>query len=216
MNIALVGATGQIGRHIAAEALRRGHRLTALLRRPPAEALSELAGAELRVVELADGDAFAAAVRGSDVVASAYGPGSLPAEAVTEAIVGLTRTLIAGTRAAGVPRLVVVGGAGSLEVAPGVQLVDTPSFPAAYKPYAIAHREALAVLRAADDLAWTFFAPAAEIGPGERRGAARTGVRALLVSPEGRSQISYADYAIAFVDELERAAHPREVITAAY
>ena len=211
MKIALVAATGNIGRHIAARALQRGHQLTAIVRgaRTPSP---ELAGAKLAVAALDDSSALAAAVRGHDVLASAYGPGS--ADAGT--IVAATRHLIDAARASGVRRLVVVGGAGSLEVAPGVQLVDTPTFPAAYKPYAIAHREALGLLRAATDLSWTFYAPAAEIGPGEAVGAFRAGATALIVGSDGHSRISYPDYAQAFIDEIESPRFTKQVATVAY
>jgi putative NADH-flavin reductase len=111
---------------------------------------------------------------------------------------------------------VVVGGAGSLEVAPGVQLVDTPDFPAPYKPYALAHREALAVFKAADDLAWTFFSSTAEIGPGEQRGVFRTGDRTLIVGANGHSEISNPDYADAFVSEIEQPRFIQQIATAAY
>jgi len=211
MKIALVAATGNIGRQIAARALQRGHQLTAIAR--GARTLSpELAGATLAVAALDDADALAAAVRGHDVLASAYGPGA--ADAGT--IVAATRQLIAAARAAGVRRVVVVGGAGSLEMAPGVQLVDSPTFPAAYRPYAIAHRDALGLLRAAPDLDWTFFAPAAEIGPGEALGRFRTGAASLIVGADGHSRISYPDYAQAFVDEIETPRFARQVATVAY
>jgi len=211
MKIALVAATGHIGSHIAARALQRGHQLTAIVR--SARTLSpELAGAALAVAALNDGSALAAAVRGHDVLASAYGPGAADAGTIVTA----TRQLIDAARASGVRRLVVVGGAGSLEVAPGVQLVDTPTFPAAYKPYAIAHREALGLLRAAPDLEWTFFAPAAEIGPGEAVGRFRTGAVALIVGSDGHSRISYPDYAQAFVDEIEAPRFAQQVATVAY
>ena len=211
MKIALVAATGNIGSHIAARALQRGHRLTAIVR--SARALGPaLAGAELAVAALDDAGALAAAARGHDVLASAYGPGTADAGTIVTA----TRQLIAAARASGVRRLVVVGGAGSLEVAAGVQLVDTPTFPAAYKPYGIAHREALGLLRAAPDLEWTFFAPAAEIGPGEALGQFRTAANSLLVGSDGHSRISYPDYAQAFVDELEAPRFVRQVATVAY
>jgi putative NADH-flavin reductase len=211
MKIALVAATGNIGRHIAARALQRGHQVTAIVR--SARTLSpELAGAKLAVAALDDADTLAAAVRGHDVLASAYGPGA--ADAGT--IVAATRQLIDAARASGVRRLIVVGGAGSLEVAPGVQLVDAPTFPAPYKPYALAHREALGLLRAATDLDWTFYAPAAEIGPGEAVGTFRTGVAALIVGSDGHSRISYPDYAQAFVDEIETPRFTKQIATVAY
>ena len=211
MKIALAAATGKIGRHIAAHAIARGHDVTAIVRRdtdlPP-----ELDGARIVIAPLADHDALVAAVRGHDVLASAYGPQA----GAESTLVDVSDALIAAAREAGVPRVVVVGGAGSLEVAPGVQLVDVPDFPAAYKPVALAHREALKRFQNAGDLAWTFFSPAAEIGPGEARGRFRTQAGALLADADGKSAISYADYADAFVTELEQARHPRQIITAAY
>ncbi|MGN7831347.1 NAD(P)-dependent oxidoreductase [Pseudoxanthomonas sp. 22568] len=211
MKIALAAATGKIGRQIAAQAIARGHDVTAIVRRdtdlPP-----ELDGARIVIAPLDDADALVAAVRGHDVLASAYGP----QPGAESSLADVSDALIAAAREAGIPRVVVVGGAGSLEVAPGVQLVDVPDFPAAYKPVALAHRDALKRYQAADDLAWTFFSPAAEIGPGEARGQFRTQVGALLADADGKSAISYADYAEAFVAELEQARHPRRIITAAY
>jgi len=211
MKIALVAATGNIGRHIAQQALQRGHAVTAIVR--SAKPLpAELEGASTAQASLGDQAALVAAIRGHDVLASAFGPGAENAQTIVDA----ARALVAAARAAGIRRLVVVGGAGSLEVAPGTQLVDTPNFPAAYKPYALAHREALAVFKAADDLEWTFFAPAAEIGPGAARGSFRTGARSLITGSDGHSAISYADYAAAFVAELEQPQFVRQVATAAY
>jgi hypothetical protein len=119
-------------------------------------------------------------------------------------------------RAAGLKRLVVVGGAGSLEVAPGKQLVDTEGFPDVYKAVALAHRDALAFYRTVSDLDWTFFSPAALIAPGERTGTFRTGTDTLLVDAEGNSRISAEDYAVAFVDELEQGRFIRKIATVAY
>lgn len=211
MKIALAAATGKIGRHIAAHALARGHDVTAIVRRD-GDLPAELEGARIVIAPLDDHDALVAAVRGHDVLASAYGP----RPGAESTLVDVSDALIAAAREAGVPRVVVVGGAGSLEVAPGVQLVDVPEFPAAYKPVALAHRDALKRFQAADDLAWTFFSPAAEIGPGEARGRFRTQAGSLLSDANGKSAISYADYADAFVAEIEQARHPRQIITAAY
>jgi uncharacterized protein len=111
---------------------------------------------------------------------------------------------------------VVVGGAGSLEVAPGKQLVDTAGFPDAYKPIALAHREAFDYYRTVTDIDWTFFAPAAIIAPGERTGAFRTGAATLIADANGESRISAEDYAIAFVDELEQGRFVRQIATVAY
>lgn len=211
MKIALVGATGKIGSQIAQQALQRKHAVTAITRRTTALP-ADLAGVQTVVADSFDTAALAAAIRGHDVLASAFGPGPESASLVAKQ----AGVLVAAARAAGIKRIVVVGGAGSLFVAPGVQLVDAPGFPDLYKPYAIAHREALEIFRQANDIDWTFFAPAAEIGPGDKLGAFRVGTDNLISDATGHSKISYADYADAFVSELESAAHPKQVVTAAY
>lgn len=212
MKIALIGASGNIGREIARQAQQRGHRITAIVR--PGSSLPESL-ADLSSVGAAvdDAAALAQAIVGNDVLASAYGP--RPGTPV-DSIGAVAVTLAEAVRAAGVGRLVVVGGAGSLEVAPGLQLVDTPDFPAAYKPYALAHRLALQALQQQQDLQWTFLAPAAEIGPGRQTGVYRTQAKALLLDASGHSAISYADYAAAFLDEIERPQYLRQIATAAY
>ncbi|MGU7772522.1 NAD(P)-dependent oxidoreductase [Burkholderia sp. MR1-5-21] len=208
LNIALFGATGMIGSRIAAEAARRGHRVTALSRTPGDSA----DGIAAKAADLFDPASIAAALPGHDVVASAYGP----KQDDTAKVVAAARALVAGTRDAGLKRLVVVGGAGSLEVAPGKQLVDAEGFPDAYKAVALAHRDAFDYLRSVDDLDWTFFAPAALIAPGERTGTFRTGVGKLIVDANGDSKISAEDYAVAFVDALEQGSFVREIATVAY
>jgi putative NADH-flavin reductase len=210
LKIALFGATGMIGSRIAAQALARGHDVTALARQPRAiegaSTLTVLAG------DLFDTAASADKVKGFDVIASAYGPAREDAAKVIEA----THALVALARAAGVKRLVAVGGAGSLEVAPGKQLVDTEGFPPAYKAVALAHREALSFYRTVTDIDWTFFAPAALIAPGAKTGQFRTGADTLIVDANGESKISAEDYAIAFVDEIENARFVRRIATVGY
>ncbi|CAB5279914.1 NAD(P)H-binding protein [Burkholderia multivorans] len=208
LNIALFGATGMIGSRIAAEAARRGHRVTALSRRPGAAG----DGITAKAADLFDPASVAAALPGHDVVASAYGPKQDDAANVVTAV----KALVEGARRAGLKRVVVVGGAGSLEVAPGKQLVDTEGFPAEYKAVALAHRDALDYLKTVDDLDWTFFAPAALIAPGERTGTFRTGTGKLIVDANGDSRISAEDYAVAFVDALEQRRFVREIATVAY
>lgn len=208
LNIALFGATGMIGSRIAAEAARRGHRVTALSRRPGAAG----DGITAKAADLFDPASVAAALPGHDVVASAYGPKQGDAANVVAAV----KALVEGARRAGLKRVVVVGGAGSLEVAPGKQLVDTEGFPAEYKAVALAHRDALDYLKTVDDLDWTFFAPAALIAPGERTGTFRTGTGKLIVDANGDSRISAEDYAVAFVDALEQRGFVREIATVAY
>ncbi len=211
MKIALVAATGKIGLQIAKTLLARGHEVTAIVRN--ADKLpAELDGVRIAVAPLNDIDALAAAVRGHDALASAFGP----APGDTASLSTTATALVAAARKAGVKRLIVVGGAGSLEVAPGLQLVDTPEFPAAYKDVALAHRDALSIYQAANDLDWTFYSPAAQIGPGEKRGGYRTQASRFLADAQGKSAINYPDYADAFVDEIEHSKYPRQVATAAY
>lgn len=126
------------------------------------------------------------------------------------------QSIVSAAKKAGVPRLLVVGGAGSLEVAPGVQLVDTPQFPAQWKGTAEGAREALNLLRREKELNWTMLSPAAMIAPGERTGKYRVGKDQLLVNGSGESRIFLEDYAVAMIDELENPAHPRSRFTVAY
>jgi putative NADH-flavin reductase len=127
----------------------------------------------------------------------------------------VAHSLITGLVQAGVRRLVIVGGAGSLEVAPGVQLVDTPEFPAAWKGIALAHRDALDVFRTAE-LDWTYISPAAFIEPGKRTGSFRIGSNQLITDAQGNSRISNEDYAVALVDEVEKGNFIRRQMTVAY
>ncbi|MGW7518195.1 NAD(P)-dependent oxidoreductase [Streptomyces sp. NPDC054796] len=211
MKILLFGATGMVGSRIAAEALRRGHEVTAVSRSGKAPASGEEGGLTAVAADASDAGTVTRLAEGHDAVASALAPprdGSAPAAP----FLADNRALIEGVRNSGVRRLVVVGGAGSLEVAPGTELVDTPGFPDAYKGEALAHREVLALYRSVEDLDWTYVSPAPEIGPGERTGTYRLGGDQLL---EGGERISAEDYAVAFLDELEKDAHPRTRISAA-
>ncbi|TKC86721.1 NAD-dependent epimerase/dehydratase family protein [Trinickia terrae] len=211
LKIALFGATGMIGSRVAAEAAARGHQVTALSR-DPSRGAQGVANVTSAKADLFDAASIAAALEGQDVVASAYGPAQGDPQKVVEA----SKALVAGVRAAGLKRLVVVGGAGSLEVAPGKQLVDAEGFPEIYKPVALAHRDAFNFYRTVNDLDWTFFAPAAVIAPGEKKGQFRTGANSLIADASGNSTISVDDYAVAFVDELEQGRFVRQIATVAY
>jgi putative NADH-flavin reductase len=200
MKILLFGVTGMIGSRIAAEATRRGHHVTGVNRGGTDGAVAG---------DATDPDSVAALAAGHDAIVSSTHID--PDNALPTA-----ESLIAGARSSGVRRIVVVGGAGSLEVAPGVQLVDTPDFPAAWRGAASAHRDALAIYQAAGDLEWTYISPAALIGPGERTGVFRLGTDQLLVDAEGQSRVSAEDYAAALVDELEKGDAIRKRITVAY
>jgi putative NADH-flavin reductase len=209
MNVVLYGASGMVGSRVLKELVSRGHQVTAVVRNP-----SKVAAAS--GVKVVQGDALdakdvAAKVTGADAVISSYAP---PADKVGTLLEAVS-ALIAGTKEAGVKRLLVVGGAGSLLVAPGVDVIDSGHLPAEYMEIAIAHRDALKVLKNAD-LDWTYFSPAAFIQPGERTGKFRLGGDSLIADEKGTSSISAEDYAIALVDELERPAHVRQRFTIGY
>jgi len=214
INIVLFGAGGNIGRVIADELLLRHHQVTGVTRggdfaTPHGSALTVKAG------DVTNPDVVADLIAGHDAVASAVGP-QIGVEDDETILLGAARSLTAALPRANVRRLVVLGGAGGLEVAPGVRVVDTPSFPAMWKANALAQIKALALYRDVEDLDWTVVSPAAIIEPGERTGTFRIGGEQLLVDAEGRSRISIADYAIAFVNELERGEAIRRRITVAY
>jgi uncharacterized protein len=208
--IALFGGSGMIGQRILNEALSRGHKVTAIVR-DVTKFKADRPNLEVKPGDVLKPESVALAVRGNDVVISAYGPGAGdPRQLVTAA-----HSLIEGVGAAGPMRLIVVGGAGSLEVSPGLQLVDAPNFPAAWKPAALAARDALGVLRNAP-FEWTYFSPAAFIQPGTRTGKYRTGTEQLVTDAKGESRISAEDYAVAMIDEIEKPQFIRKRFTAAY
>ena len=207
---AVCGAPAMTGPLIGAVPPRRGHEVSAFARHP--ERAQNAAHITARQGDLFDVPAMTAAVAGHDVIASAYAPPHDDAGKV----VGAAQALVAIARAADIERIVAVGGAGSLEVAPGKQLVDAEGFPAEYKAYALAHRDALGFYRTVADIEWTFFAPAAMIAPGERKGTFRVGADKLIADERGNSAISAEDYAIAFVDEIEGARFARQIATVAY
>jgi hypothetical protein len=210
MNLILFGASGTIGKRILAEALRRGHSVTAVARDP---SRITLADPHVRVLagDVLDPENVAALAAGHDAVVSAVGPGKGDPREVVAAARSLVRAL---AKLPGV-RLVVVGGAGSLRIPSGTQLVDTPDFPTAWKPAALAHREALEVYQHCD-ADWTYLSPAALIEPGHRTGKYRTETDHLLLDDNGISRISTEDYAVALLDELEKPKFRRQRFTVAY
>jgi putative NADH-flavin reductase len=212
MKIAIFGASGRIGSRIVTEALNRGHEVTAIARHPENYTLEK---PHLRVTrgDLFNSQDVEAAVFDHDAVVCAY---NFTHGAQPSTFSEITVPLLNGLKQAGVKRLLVVGGAGSLEVSPGVQLVDTPDFPPAYKAAALAHRDALKIYRQEKDIAWTYLSPAAEIVPGERTGKFRTGKDELITGENGHSLISMEDFAVAVIDELETPMHIRERFTVGY
>lgn len=212
MNIALIGATGFVGSAVLEELLRRQHKVTALARNPGKLAARD--GLTVVQADAQDAAQVAKAVAGHDAVVNAYNPGWTVPDIHDQFLVG-TRAIYAGVKQAGVKRLLVVGGAGSLFVAPGVQLVDTPNFPAEYKPGALAAREALNLIRSETTLDWTFLSPPILLAPGERTGQYRLGTDAPLMNGEAPGGISVADLAVAIVDELENPRHVQQRFTVA-
>ena len=214
MRVFVTGATGFVGSAVLNELLQRGHRVTVLARNPAKLAARE--GLTVVAADAQDAAQVAKAAAGHDAVVSAYNPGWENPNIHDEFLKG-TRAIIDGTKAAGVRRFLMVGGAGSLFVAPGVQLVDTPQFPADWKQGALAAREMLNRLRAGDSgLDWTFLSPSAEFVEGERSGHYTLGKDHLLIGADGKSWITFADYAIAMLDELEKPAHSRARFTVGY
>jgi putative NADH-flavin reductase len=211
MKVLLAGAAGNIGRAIGTELRTRGHQVVGLTR--SGNALEGLA-IPITAGDVTDAATVAELAAGVDAVISAVGPGhgDVTGNPYLEAQEALTQAL----PKAGVSRLLVVGGAGSLKDASGQRLVDSPDFPAAWKPDALRQAEALDAYRQIDDLDWTYVSPAAVIGPGERTGMYRRGGDHVVVDDQGESRISYADYAVAVVDELEQGNALRQRITAAY
>jgi len=207
MKIVLYGASGNAGSCILRELQTRGHEVTAAVRHP------EKLPANTRSVrdDLAYVDHIARTIAGADVVVSAYAP---PHDD-TDQLVGVTERQIDAVRKTGVPRLIVVGGAGSLEVAPGVTLLASGHLPEAWIPIAASHAKALERLKASD-INWTYFSPAAFFEAGERTGKFRLGGTNLIADDMGNSRISFEDYAIALADELELPAHERSQMSIGY
>jgi uncharacterized protein len=206
MRIIVFGANGRQGSRLVTEALERGHEVTAVVRSED-RAGSVDPRATIVVADALDPDRVAEVSAGHDAALNA----------TRERHADIARALLEGLARAGVPRLVIVGGASSLEVAPGVRLFDTPEFQEEWKAEASSGIESLGVYRSADTpVEWTYVSPGAFLAPGERTGSYRTGGEQLLVRDDGSSAISMEDFAIALVDELENPQHPNQRFTAAY
>jgi uncharacterized protein len=203
MKVAHIGATGKVGGKIREELLRRGHTVTAIARHPDNAPTGK--NVNFSRGDIAEPAALALILKNHDAVISSatFVPGSSP-------------QLLDAVRRSGVKRYIAVGGAGSLEVAPGKLLKDSGKIPPEWLPAVNEGTELLKLLRADRQLDWTFFSPAALIGPGERTGKFRLGGDQLITTPDGKSSISYDDYAIALVDELEKPRHIRQRFTIGY
>ena len=213
MKIALIGATGFVGSAILREALDRGHEVTAIVRHP--EKVQPHVKLRPQKGDVYNADEVARLVAGHDVVISAFNPGLSDPDIYNHQVKG-TEAIIKGVKQAGVKRVLWVGGAGSLEVKPGVQGVDTPEFPKDWKSGALATREALHMLRKETGLEWSFLSPSADLSPGQRTGKFRLGKDQLLVDASGKSRISIEDYAMAMIDEVEHPRHIRQRFTVGY
>ena len=203
MHITILGASGRAGSEITRELARRGHDVTGVARHP------ERIPAGERIVAVAGDvnrpDTLAAPLAGADAVISAV----MFTDSDPDRLIG-------AVRASGAPRYLVVGGAGSLEIAPGVRLIETPEFPEIYKTEAAAGGRFLDRLRTEPELNWTFLSPSIVFDGSERRGAFRLGGDQVLFDAAGNSAISFPDYAIAMADEVEAPRHPRARFTVGY
>ena len=203
MKVALIGATGRGGSSILNELVARGHQVTAIARN--VESIGPREGVTAQACNVADGAQLTKLLHGHDAAITAIQ--FLPTD---------MRKLLDSFKASGTPRLLVMGGAASLETADGSKLIDSPHFPPEYEAEANAAIAFLKVLKDEPDLDWTFLSPAALIEQGERTGIFRIGGDQLLTDAEGNSRITFQDYAIAIVDELENNLHSHKRFSVAY
>ena len=212
MKIAIIGASGFIGSALTTEALSRGHQVKALVSRP--ERMEAAAGLTAEKVDVLDTAGLALALSGVDLVLSAFS-GHKESDVASYYIRGFQSILAASTEAK-VPRLLVVGGAASLEYVPGQMLLTSPDFPAAYLGSAQGAYQALQLLKAQSQQNWSYLSPAAEIFSGEKTGSFRLGLDQLLTDADGKSRISTADYAVAMLNEAEQNIHANQRFCVAY
>jgi uncharacterized protein len=203
MKIAIIGATGNIGTRLVNEALNRHHAVTAIARDP--SKLAKRPGLVTTPGDITKPDTLLPLLKGHDAIISSLRFSTVDPQRLIDLV-----------RRSEVKRYLVVGGAASLEIAPGQMLLDAPNFPEAYKPEASKAKAFLDVLRPISDLDWTFLSPSAFIGPGERTGKFRLADNTLLTGPDGKSSISYEDYAVAMIDEVENPKHIRARFTVGY
>jgi putative NADH-flavin reductase len=217
MNIALIGATGFVGSHVLTELTSRGHKVTAIARN--VSKIDTTNGLITTIeADITDESKLAEALKGHDAVVSTFNAGWTNPDLYNAFLHG-SQTIQAAVKSSGVIRLLVVGGAGSLEVSPGVQLVDTPDFPEAYKAGAGAARDYLNILKKDSELNWTFLSPAIEMHAGTsgtRKGQYRTGLDNPVVDDKGKSAISVEDLAVSIADEIENPRFIKKRFTVSY
>lgn len=213
MKVALIGATGYVGSRMMIEALQRGHEVTAIARRP--EKLPSVTNLSTAKGDVFDTNGIAALLTGHDVVIDAFNPGWDAKDGGALQLQG-AQSIINAAKQAGIQRLLVVGNAGTLEIAPRLDLQDTGEFPREMKATARASRAVLQQLRNEEELQWTVLTPPAVLEPGERTGSFRLDDDQLITDEHGLSKISLEDYAVAMIDELENPQHVGQRFTIGY
>lgn len=203
MKVALIGASGQAGSRILNELVSRGHTVTAIARHP--EKIADLKDISRVKGDAGDPTGLAAILKGHDAVISSVRFVASDHAALTNAV-----------KQSGVARYLVVGGAGSLLSETGQLVLDSPGFPEGARPEATRGLAFLNALRAEKDINWTFLSPAMRFVAGERTGKFRLGSDEIIKMADGQSWISFEDYAIALVDEMETPAHERRRFTVGY
>jgi putative NADH-flavin reductase len=214
MKIAIIGATGFVGSAVLTEALQRGHEVTAIARNvdkitSKSEKLTAIAA------DVDDSANLARILTGHDGIVSAYNAGWTNPNLYHDFIKG-SEAIQQAAKLSGVKRLLVVGGAGSLEIAPGIQLVDSSEFPAEYKAGSAAARDYLNILKKETELDWTFISPAIQLHPGKRTAVFRLGTDQPVFDENGKNDISVEDLAVAIIDELENNRFIRKRFTLGY
>ena len=218
MKVALIGASGFVGSRVLAEALQRGHSVTAIVRHP--EKVAAHARLAVHAVDVLKVDELAKSLAGHDVVVSSFNPerGSHAPDIYERHVAG-HKAIIAAVKKSGVTRFIAVGGAASLRTASGQEYLDSPEFPADYAPFKAGirgTRELYYLLQKEPHLDWVFLSPSVRLTPGTRTGHYRIGKDHVLYDAQGVSAISLEDYAVALLDELEQPQHHRERFTVGY
>jgi hypothetical protein len=213
--IAIIGASGFIGSAILKESLKRGHAVTAIVRNPEKITLID---PNLKILpgDVLAEESVSELVKGADVVISAYNPGWTNPN-ISNDTTKAYKSIIDGVKKAKIPRLLIVGGAGSLYVAPDKRLMDTGVIPDSFMPAIESLAGVLYHLQKEEaELDWAFFSPAGNIVPGEKKGTYRLGKDELVVNDKGESSISVEDYADAMLNEVEKPQHHMERFTIGY
>lgn len=214
-NVVLIGASGFVGTAILNELLNRGHKVTAIVR-DPAKVTASNPNLKVVQADVTDTDVLIEASKGKDAVISAYNPGWKNPNIYEETLKNYP-LIVDSVKKAGVERLLIVGGAGTLSYAPGKMVMDADDVPAKLLPGIKSLGEFyLNTLRKENDIDWIFLSPAANMTPGERTGKFRIGKDDLVVGVNGDSNISVEDYAVAMVNELEQKHHHKERFTIGY